>query len=67
MAVPKAAYEIPESKPWLENFDWGDGEGMLDKNILEDTTKDETKSEDSLSEVKELEEEAKKLIKSSKS
>ena len=22
MAVPKAAFEVPKSKPWLENFDW---------------------------------------------
>ena len=63
MAVPKAAFEVPESKPWLEKFDWGTGKGMLDTTFLEESTRDETAAfKDSLSEVKELEEEARKLV-----
>lgn len=64
MAVPKAAFEVPKSKPWLENFSWETKGGMLEECFLEESTRDETNSfNEALKEVKELEEEAMKLVK----
>ena len=61
MAVPKAAFEVPESKRWLENFDWEDSNSntkennMMDKNFINSVTKEETdKFESSISQCNDL-------------
>ena len=48
MAVPKAAFEVPESKRWLENFDWEDSNSntkennMMDENFISNVTRKQT-------------------------
>lgn len=78
MAVPKAAFEVPQSKPWLEHFDWEDGHNennsnssagkshennMMNENFLEYVTKKETeKFKKSISECDDLNNDALQLL-----
>ena len=69
MAVPKAAFEVPESKRWLENFDWEDSNSntkennMMDENFINNVTKEETdKFESSISQCNDLNNDALKAL-----
>ena len=69
MAVPKAAFEVPESKRWLENFDWEDSNSntkennMMDENFISNVTKEETdKFESSISQCNDLNNDALKAL-----
>ena len=77
MAVPKAAFEVPKSKPWLENFDWeeknrkknnndnnkSNENSMMNENFLEHVTKEETeKFKKSLSQCNDLNNDALKAL-----
>ena len=74
MAVPKAAFEVPESKPWLEGFEWETKENQKTKNVsmlhehfLEAATKEEARSfEEAMRGVQSLDDEAREILESMK-
>ena len=74
MAVPKAAFEVPESKPWLEGFEWETKENQKTKNVsllnehfMEAAIKDEAGSfEEAMRGVQSLDDEAREILESMK-